>query len=199
MSEMWILGLDLECNRRISVDRLGWLAQAALAMSKRVLRVFRSHLPHYLVAALWLAASATAADPQPFVPAGCVHPITVERLHDADTVFGAMDLGIEGLTITPKGGWRAGGFDACEVNRDRERVVGPITDEEIAIGKRATADLAGLIKQGQLYGRPTAVTDPHGRGSADLFIKLPNGWLDVAAWMQAHGYLRSQLPATKPK
>ncbi len=200
MSEMWNVSFDLE-HGPDAIDRLRWLAQSAMALSMRALRFLRSYLPCALVAAAVMASSALAqpAPDVPFVPSGAIHPMKLERLHDADTIWASMDLEIAGLSISPKGGWRAANYDACEVNRDRERVVGPISDNEIAIGKKATTDLAALIAQGKLYGKPSDLSDPHGRGSAELYIKLPNGWLDVAAWMKAHGYLRSQLPPVVAK
>jgi hypothetical protein len=138
--------------------------------------------------ALIFAAALTAAAQQ---PCGCLHPIAVERIHDADTIFGSIDLEIGGISITPEGGFRAGNYDAYEVDRTRERVVGTITPEEMAKGKAATAALKDLLNQGQLYGKPSSLRDPHGRIDVDLYLKMPNGWLDIAAWMDAHNFLRT--------
>lgn len=116
--------------------------------------------------------------------------LTVIDVHDGDSLRADIHLpfGID-LRNQPI---RAYGYDAWELARQREQVIGKITDGEISKGKEARDDLKFLLTQGRLYGEDSGERDPHGRVSVKLYLKLKNqGWLDIADWMEAHGHLRT--------
>jgi hypothetical protein len=155
----------------------------------------------FAAAAAWLAACFCAFAQQTPTAPTCAQLVRVDRIHDADTIFGVIDKGDGVLLDCTKTGIRAAGYDAFEVSRVRHSSATesqPITDDEIAKGKIARDELARLMAMGQFYVEPSESKDPHGRVLATYWIKLPNGWLHVGSWMQAHGHCRTSHPASTP-
>ena len=116
-------------------------------------------------------------------------PVKILSVHDGDTFHATVDLGY-GLAYTPKGGIRAARFDAWEVNKVRRTVA--VTDAEIVKGQAARDDLAALFAANEVFIEDDGKTDPHGRLSAVIWVRQPQGtWVYVAAWMEAKGHLRT--------
>ena len=140
-----------------------------------------------MIAILLLAL--VAADP---VAPTCPLPVTVEQVHDGDTLAGTIHLpyGVDLARRTI----RAAGYDAWEVTKTRQTV--DVTDQEIVRGKQARDDFAALVRLGQLYVEDSGLRDPYGRTSAVLWVKAADGsWIFVAAWMEEHGHLRAKRQA----
>ncbi len=126
----------------------------------------------------------------------CAKPVTVEVLHDGDTITkGSIDLGWgRSIVIGPDGeaaGIRAAGYDAWEVTKGRRTV--EVTDDEIRKGIKARDALGILISggQGQLYAEDSGQRDPYGRISAVLWVKQGQKWIYLAGWMEQQGHLRT--------
>jgi hypothetical protein len=139
--------------------------------------------------AVFAATGQQPRAPDPIAPTSA-RRVLIERVHDADTVFGAIDLGY-GLSLNVHGGIRAADFDAWEVGRQREQVVGPISDEELRKGRIARDALINLLVGNQLWAEDSGDTDPHGRNSSILWIKQGDKWIYLAGWMDQQGHLRT--------
>lgn len=143
-----------------------------------------------LMAAVVLLAvgvcSAFGADP--VVPT-MARPVTVLSVHDADSIKAVIHLGY-GLSL--EAAIRAYGYDAFEVGRQREQVIGRITDAEIKKGMAARDDLIELLKTHDLFCEDSGESDPHGRNSSILWAKPKTGgkWIFLAKWMEERNHLR---------
>ena len=141
---------------------------------------------------LMLCGIASASDPTaPTIAIRCM----VERIHDADTVFGTLHLW-PGIAFTPLSGIRAAGFDAWEVSYNRRSKATkdqPITAAEIAKGHKATEDLKELLATHDLFCEPTGEQSVYGRAEAIWWAKSKDGngkWIFVGRWMEQRGHLR---------
>lgn len=119
--------------------------------------------------------------------------VIVDSVHDGDTIHGTIELWSD-LKMIPKGGIRAALYDCWEIQRQREQVVGKISDAEIEKGIKARDDLIELLKHGQMYAEDSGQVDPHGRGSAVLWVLSDGKWIWLAGWMRDRGHLRVPLP-----
>lgn len=138
-----------------------------------------------LAVAVAFAAQSARGDDCP--PPGLAPAIDVV-CHDGDTVKCSIDLGY-GITLRDKS-IRAFGFDAWEINRNRQTV--NVTDAEIERGKAAKAALEALIANGTLYLADSGERDPYGRVSAWLWVQSKDGeWTDVAKYMKQHHHVRT--------
>lgn len=176
-----IEGLDYETTAR----RLGIPTGTVRSRRHRAVNLLRKAM-----AALVLLAAGVALGADPPAPTAA-RLLTVHRVHDGDSVSASIDLGY-GLSWTPKGGIRAHGYDAWEVGRQREQVIGRISDAEIEKGKAARDDLLELLKTHDLYAEDSGQIDPHGRNSSILWARPRDGkrWLLLATWMEERGHLR---------
>jgi endonuclease YncB( thermonuclease family) len=115
------------------------------------------------------------------------YDITVEKIHDADTITATIHLGFDTDLVHQT--IRLKDFDAYEVNKTRRTV--KVTDEEIVLGKQATAILKEMIFQAKRVYVTEGKRGAYGRLELRLYIN--DEWStqqEVAIVLKAMGYDR---------
>lgn len=143
----------------------------------------RALLRAAFVAVAWCAAGCLAADEHPLY----LRLDNVEVI-DGDTIRADIRLGYD--VVLARQTIRADNYDAWEKSRARRTV--DVTDEEIAAGKRAAADLAELVRTAQhVWLVPGEGREPHGRRLGHWIIDTAEGEeIDVGPWMRRHKHCR---------
>jgi len=116
------------------------------------------------------------------------YPIRISRVLDGDTVQSTIlmpwGLGLVDRFV------RLLDYDAWEIHRRRGGQV--ISDAEIAKGlvaKQALTDLCAKATSASVERGPRDFDD-FGRVLGRLFLTTPDGEINVAEWMTAHGHTR---------
>lgn len=145
---------------------------------------------------LWLISAAVLLADDRSPPSLVVAGVTLYRVdspivHDADTLS-------DGVIRLPFGSAVAGrkiraDYDAWEVTRARGTV--KVTPEEIELGKKATADLRELLRDGTLYVCPIPPKediDPYDRVDARWYYRTSAGLVaPMKDFAKDRGWLRS--------
>jgi len=135
------------------------------------------------LAVIW-SALAPAAEPN--------HPLYLPlrqvEVVDGDTLRADIELAYGVVLVRQV--IRADNYDAWESSHARRTV--EVTDEEIARGKQAAADLAALIQDArQVWLIPSKDREPHGRRLGRWVVETNVGeQVDVATWMRARHHCR---------
>lgn len=115
-----------------------------------------------------------------------LHPFTVERVLDGDTVQGTITLGWDVQLSNQM--VRCLSYDAWETSKRRRSVT--VTDEEIVKGKAATAYLETLTANGVWVEAGERSRDNYGRVLGELYVAREGRLYAVADLMRAAGHCR---------
>lgn len=113
------------------------------------------------------------------------------RVIDADTV--EADIHLPYSVVLNDQSIRALDFDAWEASKRRSTETVKVTDEEVAMGKKAKDELIALCADAELFVDPRdGKRDSRGRPLGALWLKFRDGeWLSLAQWANDNGHVRN--------
>ena len=122
-------------------------------------------------------------------PAVSYYELTNVRVVDGDTLEAdinfPMNITLRSETI------RCSDYDAWESSKRRRSVT--VTDDEVAMGKSATAALNKLLSSGSMLVQlESNERDVYGRVLARLFVRSEGTLVSVASWMKEQGHVREE-------